>query len=178
MWLNGQGVGHPASADVIVVNISECTVHQLILTHSQPLSVQNLAQIAKLSFVILKPYNVHFCGCREHIKLHHSRALYNTSLFRRVVQNKSILRKNHVKGSLEFAKIHNSDAVVMGKIQSPVQSCLARSQIDLCGANLTIHTTSTMKYGGGSIMLQGYFSSAGTKHLITRTKNGRHNAEK
>lgn len=110
------------------------------------------------------------------VKLHHCRALYNTSLFRRVVQKKSLLRKNHVKGSVQFAKIHNTDALVKGKIQSPGQSCLARSQTDLCDANLTIHhtehSTCTMKYGGGgSITPQGYFSSAGTEHLITRKKN-------
>lgn len=76
------------------------------------------------------------------VKLHHCRALYNASLFGRVEQKKSLLRKKHVKGSVQFAKIHNTDAFV----KSPGQSCLARSQTDLCDANLTIHHTEHSTY--------------------------------
>ncbi|MBN3279937.1 TCB1 transposase, partial [Polyodon spathula] len=105
-----------------------------------------------------------------------SRALHNTGLYGRVARNKPLLKKYHVKARLEFARKHESDPAAMWE----KAFWSDETKIELFGQNSkryvwrkpnTAHasrlTIVTVKYGGGSIMLWGCFSSAGTGYLVT-----------
>ncbi|MBN3276205.1 TCB1 transposase, partial [Polyodon spathula] len=105
-----------------------------------------------------------------------SRALHNTGLYGRVARKKPLLKKYHLKARLEFARKHESDPAAMW--EKVLWS--AETKIELFGQNskrymwckpntahVSRHAIPTVKYGGGSIMLWGCFSSAGTGHLVT-----------
>ncbi|MBN3286955.1 TCB1 transposase, partial [Polyodon spathula] len=105
-----------------------------------------------------------------------SRALHNTGLYGRVARKKPLLKKYHLKARLEFARKHESDPAAMW--EKVLWS--DETKIELFGQNskryvwrkpntahASRHTIPTVKYGGGSIMLWGCFSSAGTGHLVT-----------
>ncbi len=89
-------------------------------------------------------------------------ALHQSGLYGRVARRKPLLRARHMKARMEFAKKHLKD-----------------SKIELFGLNSkryvwrkpgTAHhlsnTVPTVKHGGGSIMLWGCFSAAGTGRLV------------
>ncbi|MBN3279959.1 TCB1 transposase, partial [Polyodon spathula] len=108
-----------------------------------------------------------------------SRALHNTGLYGRVARKYSstqVLKKYHLKARLEFARKHESDAAAMWekvlwsdetKIENFGQNSKRYVWRKPNTAHASRHTIPTVKYGGGSIMLWGCFSSAGTGHLVT-----------
>ncbi|KAL0201197.1 hypothetical protein M9458_004384, partial [Cirrhinus mrigala] len=75
-----------------------------------------------------------------------SRALHKVGLYGRVARRKPLLKENHKKSRLQFATSH-----VWRKTNTAYHS---------------EHTIPTVKYGFGSIMLWGCFSSAGTGKLV------------
>uniref|UniRef100_A0AAR2IYW9 Transposase n=2 Tax=Pygocentrus nattereri TaxID=42514 RepID=A0AAR2IYW9_PYGNA len=104
-----------------------------------------------------------------------SRALHKCGLYGRVARRKPLLKENHKKSRLQFARSHVEDTANMWKkvLWSD------ETKIELFGHNAkryawrrnnTAHhsenTIPTVKYGGGSIMLWGCFSSAGTGKLV------------
>ncbi|MBN3277122.1 TCB1 transposase, partial [Polyodon spathula] len=105
-----------------------------------------------------------------------SRALHNTGLYGRVARKKPLLKKYHLKARLQFVRKHESyPAAMWEKVLWSDET-----KIELFGQNskryvwrkpntahASRHTIPTMKNGGGSIMLWGCFSSAGTGHLVT-----------
>ena len=92
-----------------------------------------------------------------------SAALYQSGLYGRVARGKPLLSKRHMT-----AKRHLKDSQTMrNKI-----IWLDETKIELFGQNAMCHiwrkpvTIPTVKHGGGSIMLWGYFSVAGTGRLV------------
>uniref|UniRef100_A0A9J7ZS84 Transposase Tc1-like domain-containing protein n=1 Tax=Cyprinus carpio carpio TaxID=630221 RepID=A0A9J7ZS84_CYPCA len=94
-------------------------------------------------------------------------ALHQSGLYGRVAQRKPLLSARHMKARMEFAKKHLKD------------SKMDETKIELFGLNSkryvwrkpgTAHhlsnTVPTVKHGGGSIMLWGCFSAAGTGRLV------------
>ncbi|KAG2464594.1 TC1A transposase, partial [Polypterus senegalus] len=104
-----------------------------------------------------------------------SAAIHQSGLYGRVARQKPLLSKRHMAAHLEFAKRHLKDSQTMrNKILWSDES-----KIELFGVNTrcqvwrkpgTIHhqanTIPTVKHGGGSIMLWGCFSVAGTGRLV------------
>uniref|UniRef100_A0AAY5JYA6 Transposase Tc1-like domain-containing protein n=1 Tax=Esox lucius TaxID=8010 RepID=A0AAY5JYA6_ESOLU len=98
-------------------------------------------------------------------------ALHQLGLYGRVARRKPLLSARHMKAFLEFAKKHMKDTQTMrNKILWSDET-----KIELFGVNSkqylrrkpgTAHhlpnTIPTVKHGGGSIMLWGCFSAAGT----------------
>ena len=98
-------------------------------------------------------------------------ALHQSGLYGRVAQRKPLLSARHMKARIEFAKKHMKDSQTMrNKILWSDET-----KIELFGVNSkryvwrkpgTAHhlpnTIPTVKHGGGSIMLWGCFSAAGT----------------
>uniref|UniRef100_A0A803JX04 Transposase Tc1-like domain-containing protein n=1 Tax=Xenopus tropicalis TaxID=8364 RepID=A0A803JX04_XENTR len=86
-----------------------------------------------------------------------SRALHKVSLYGRVARRKPLLTENHKKSHLQFATSHvelfgqNAKRYVWWKTKT---------------AHPSEHTIPTVKYGGGSIVLWGCFSSTGTGKLV------------
>uniref|UniRef100_A0A6I8RU66 Transposase n=1 Tax=Xenopus tropicalis TaxID=8364 RepID=A0A6I8RU66_XENTR len=103
-----------------------------------------------------------------------SRALHKVGLYGRVARRKPLLTENH-KSRLQFATSHVGDTANMWKkvLWSD------ETKMELFGQNAkryvwqktntahhSEHTIPTVTYGGGSIMLWGCFSSAGTGKLV------------
>ncbi len=102
-------------------------------------------------------------------------ALHQSGLYGRVVRRKPLLSARHMKARMEFAKKHLKDSkMVTNKILWS-----DGTKIELFGLNSkryvwrkpgTAHhlsnTVPTVKHGGGSIMLWGCFSAAGTGRLV------------
>uniref|UniRef100_A0A669E9Q2 Tc1-like transposase DDE domain-containing protein n=1 Tax=Oreochromis niloticus TaxID=8128 RepID=A0A669E9Q2_ORENI len=104
-----------------------------------------------------------------------SRALHKVGLHGRGARRKPLLRENHKKSRLQFATRHVGTQQTCGRRCSgqmrPKWNFLAKMQNAMCGgktntAHHSEHTIPTVKYGGGSIMLWGCFSSAGTGKLV------------
>ncbi len=102
-------------------------------------------------------------------------ALHQSGLYGRVARRKPLLSARHMKARMEFAKKHLKDSkMVANKILWSDET-----KIELFGLNSkryvwrkpgTAHhlsnTVPTVKHGGGSIMLWGCFSAAGTGRLV------------
>ena len=102
-------------------------------------------------------------------------ALHQSGLYGRVARRKPFLSARHMKARIEFAKKHMKDSQTMrNKILWSDET-----KIELFGVNSkryvwrkpgTAHhlpnTIPTVKHGGGSIMLWGCFSAAGTGQLV------------
>ncbi len=102
-------------------------------------------------------------------------ALHQSGLYGRVARRKPLLSARHTKARMEFAKKHLKDSkMVTNKILWSDET-----KIYLFGLNSkryvwrkpgTAHhlsnTVPTVKHGGGSIMLWGCFSAAGTGRLV------------
>ncbi len=101
--------------------------------------------------------------------------LHQSGLYSRVARRKPLLSARHMKARMEFAKKHLKDSkMVTNKILWSDET-----KIELFGLNSkryvwrkpgTAHhlsnTVPTVKQGGGSIMLWGCFSAAGTGRLV------------
>ena len=104
-----------------------------------------------------------------------SAAIHQSGLYGRVARRKPLLSKRHKAAHLEFAKRHLKDSQTMrNKIIWSDET-----KIELFGVNARRHvwrkpgtahheanTIPTVKHGGGSIMLWGCFSAAGTGRLV------------
>uniref|UniRef100_A0A8C4XBU7 Transposase n=1 Tax=Erpetoichthys calabaricus TaxID=27687 RepID=A0A8C4XBU7_ERPCA len=97
-----------------------------------------------------------------------SAAIHQSGLYGRVARRKPLLSKRHMAARLEFAKRHLKDSQTMrNKILWSDET-----KIELFGVNARRHvwrkpgTIPTVKHGGGSIMLWGCFSAAGTGRLV------------
>lgn len=104
-----------------------------------------------------------------------SRALHKSGLYGRVARRKPLLKESHKKSRLLFARSHVGDtANVWKKVLWSDET-----KVELFGLNAkryvwrkpntahhSQHTIPTVKHGGGSIMLWGCFSSAGTGKLV------------
>lgn len=97
-----------------------------------------------------------------------SAAIHQSGLYGRVARRKPLLSKRHMAAHLEFAKRHLKDSQTMrNKILWSDET-----KIELFGVNARRYvwrkpgTIPTVKHGGGSIMLWGCFSAAGTGRLV------------
>ena len=101
-------------------------------------------------------------------------ALHQSGLYGRVARQKPLLSKRHMAARLEFAKRHLRDSRTMRN----KNLWSDETKIEFFGVNAkryvwrtpgTVHhlvnTIPTVKHGGGSIMLWGCFSAAGTGRL-------------
>ncbi|KAG2465666.1 TCB1 transposase, partial [Polypterus senegalus] len=99
-----------------------------------------------------------------------SAAIHQSGLYGRVARRKPLLSKRHVAAHLEFAKKHLKDSqTVRNKIlwSDETKIELRRHVWRKPGtAHHQANTIPTVKHGGGSIMLWGFFSAAGTGRLV------------
>ena len=98
-----------------------------------------------------------------------SQALHKSGLYGRVARRKPLLKKAHLESRLKYAKKHSGDSVAMW--QKVLWSDETKMELFSLNANRnTAHhpknTIPTVKHGGGSIILWGCFSSAGTGALV------------
>ena len=104
-----------------------------------------------------------------------SRSLHKAGLYGRVARKKPLLKKPNLKARMEFVKKYVDDTADMWKkvLWSD------ETKIELFGlkskryvwrkpktAHYPVNTIPSVKHGGGSIMLWGCFSSAGTGKLV------------
>ncbi|KAL7826753.1 hypothetical protein AOLI_G00319620 [Acnodon oligacanthus] len=103
-----------------------------------------------------------------------SRALHKCGLYGRVARRKPLLKENHKKSRLQFARSHVGDTAnmwnkVLWSDETKIElfgqkaKCYVWRRINT--AHHSEHTIPTVKCGG-SIMLWGCFSSAGTGKLV------------
>ncbi|KAG2461149.1 TCB1 transposase, partial [Polypterus senegalus] len=104
-----------------------------------------------------------------------SAAIHQSGLYDRVARRKPLLSKRNMVARMEFAKRHLKDSQTMkNKLLWSDET-----KIELFGVNTRRHfwrkpgtahhqanTIPTVKHGGGSIMLWGCFSAAGTGRLV------------
>ncbi|KAI2666432.1 Transposable element Tcb1 transposase [Labeo rohita] len=81
-------------------------------------------------------------------------ALHQSGLYGRVARRKPLLSARHMKACMEFAKKHLKDSKMRYVWRKPGT------------AHHLSNTVPTVKHGGGSIMLWGCFSAAGTGRLV------------
>ncbi len=102
-------------------------------------------------------------------------ALHQSGLYGRVAQRKPLLSARHMKSCMEFAKKHLKDyKMVTNKIlwsdETKIELFALNSKRYVWRKPGTAHhlsnTVPTVKHGGGSIMLWGCFSAAGTGRLV------------
>uniref|UniRef100_A0A671VMH4 Tc1-like transposase DDE domain-containing protein n=1 Tax=Sparus aurata TaxID=8175 RepID=A0A671VMH4_SPAAU len=102
-------------------------------------------------------------------------ALHQSGLYGRVARRKPLLSARHMKARIEFAKKHMKDPQTMrNKIlwsdKTKPERFGVNSKRYVWQKPGTAHhlpnTISTVKHGGGSIMLWGCFSAAGTVRLV------------
>ena len=112
-----------------------------------------------------------------------SAALNKSRLYGRVARRNPPLRKWHKTACLEFAKRHVEDSEnlrerILWFDEMKVELFVMNAKHYVCRKPHTAHhrscTIPTVKHGGGSIMLWGCFSVAGTGRLVRReeTING------
>ncbi|KAG2456454.1 TCB1 transposase, partial [Polypterus senegalus] len=104
-----------------------------------------------------------------------SAAIHSLGLYGRVARRKPLLSKRHMATHLEFAKRHLKDSQTMSnKIlwsdETKIELFRVNARRHVWRKPGTAHHQSniipTVKYGGGSIMLWGCFSAAGTGRLV------------
>ncbi|KAL0146548.1 hypothetical protein M9458_058179 [Cirrhinus mrigala] len=81
-------------------------------------------------------------------------ALHQSGLYGRVARRKPLLSARHMKARMEFAKKHLKDSKMRYVWRKPGT------------AHHLSNTVPTVKHGGGSIMLWGCLSAAGTGRLV------------
>ncbi|KAG2458981.1 TC1A transposase, partial [Polypterus senegalus] len=100
-----------------------------------------------------------------------SPALHKVGLYGRVARRKPLFTENHKKSHLQFATSHVGDTANMWKKVLCSDELFGQNAKRYVWrktntAHHSEHTIPTVKYGGGSIMLWGCFSSAGTGKLV------------
>ncbi|KAG2459911.1 TCB1 transposase, partial [Polypterus senegalus] len=104
-----------------------------------------------------------------------SAAIHESGLYGRVARRKPLLSKRHMAARLEFAKRHLKDSQTMRnkilwsdeiKIELFVVNARRHVWRKPGIAHHQANTIPTVKHGGGSIMLWGCFSAAGTGRLV------------
>ncbi|KAG2457243.1 TC1A transposase, partial [Polypterus senegalus] len=104
-----------------------------------------------------------------------SAAIHQSGLYGRVARRKPLLSKRHMVARLEFTKRHLKDSQTMrNKIlwsdETKIKLFAVNARQHVWRKPGTAHhqanTIPTVKHGGGSIMLWGCFSAAGTGRLV------------
>ncbi len=94
-------------------------------------------------------------------------ALHQSGLYGRVARRKPLLSARHMKARMEFAKKHLKDSLVWWDQDRTFGLNSKRYVWRKPGtAHHLSNTVPTVKHGGGSIMLWGCFSAAGTGRLV------------